>query len=115
MTNEQKAAVQKAALAAARSVEQRDTPIATAIERSHIAKWFKAGAQTILDNPQEWGLFTPDQMRGQRKHNHVETWYESHIQKEKYREALERLLEENMCSHAGDELIEEALKTGGKQ
>lgn len=28
----------------------------------------------------------------------------------KYREALERLLEENMCSHAGDELIEEALK-----
>lgn len=28
----------------------------------------------------------------------------------KYREVLERLLDENMCSHAGDELITEALK-----
>lgn len=28
----------------------------------------------------------------------------------KYREVLKRLLEENMCSHSGDELIEQALK-----
>lgn len=79
---------------------------------------FKKAAQTILENPEEWGLFTPDQMRGQRKHNHVETWYESHIQKEKYREALEsleRFTSDNPDYEFINHRLKEALKTGGKQ
>lgn len=100
---------------------------------------FMAGAQTILENPEEWGLFTPDQMKGQRnlyrgqldkilteyeamksKHNHVETWYESHIQKEKYREALEdvdrELAHEGFANSTGEgvdrarDIIKEVLK-----
>lgn len=56
MTGEQKDKLGQAAINAAKSLQERDKPIATAIERSHAAKWFKAGAQTILDNPREWGL-----------------------------------------------------------
>lgn len=66
------------------------------------------GAQTILENPQEWGLVGA-QWKEDAIHN-ADTAVEIAAERDRYREVLERLLEENMCSHAGDELIEEALK-----
>ena len=124
MTQEQKTAVQKAALAAARSVEQRDTPIATAVERSSVAKWFKAGAQTILENPVEWGLFTESEILESQKslaeaygfHNKKfnSALIEARCEAAKYREALEHL--ERFTSDNPDyEFINHRLKEALKQ
>lgn len=73
---------------------------------------FLAGAQTILENPEEWGLeTTKEALTGRNRILSLQLKNtELQSQLAKYREVLERLLEENMCSHAGDELIEEALK-----
>lgn len=69
---------------------------------------FMAGVQTILKNPSEWGLVGA-QWKEDAIHN-ADTAVEIAAERDRYRAVLERLLEENMCSHAGDELIEEALK-----
>lgn len=91
-------------------------------------KGFLKGAQTILENPEQWGLcslkvhkqavktfdkITMDAINAEMEVVDERNRLQSQLTK--YREALERLLEENMCSHAGDELIEEVLKQGGKQ
>lgn len=73
---------------------------------------FYAGAQNILENPAEWGLCSLEVLEATSV-SVGKAWVDNERLKSqlaKYREVLERLLEENMCSHAGDELIEEALK-----
>src|SRR5690606_21550011 len=95
MTIEQQQQLDQSAFDAAKSVEQRDKPISTAIERSHVAKWFKIGAQTILDNPKEWGLM-PILDSMQAIEDSDSDWKEAlsdlKDENERYREALERIV-----------------------
>lgn len=60
---------------------------------------FIKGAQTILDNPEEWGLVEKRLVDAgiQLRIETVKTCEETHLQNEKYREALERILQGN-CS-----------------
>lgn len=90
MTTEQKERLVQAAFEIGRSTEQRDNPISTAIERSHVVKWFKQGARTILDNPQEWGLVESNVMETCRKLRLRITEHESENQR--LREALDSIL-----------------------
>lgn len=104
MTQEQQQKLEQAAFEAARSTEQRDKPINTAIERSHAVKWFKAGAQTILDNPSEWDLIKwEDYLK-----------YNQHFQSQlsRYREALERIANANVILYDvfARNVAKEALK-----
>lgn len=106
MTQEQQTKLEQAAFEAAKSVEQRDKPISTAIERSHVAKWFKIGAQTILDNPQEW--FPPVQYWQLRDENE-----RLQSQLSRYREALERIynqMDKGISANNCATIAKEALK-----
>lgn len=64
---------------------------------------FLAGAQTILENPQEWDLFTAEQIVEQRNlyrgqvDKIIAEYDDLKSQLAKYKEALERILQGN-CS-----------------
>lgn len=75
---------------------------------------FKAGAQTILDNPQEWGLAC---MKASDK-----CWYEVsrdlYGENQRYREALERAYNDFKSSRWTEEtykIVIEALKQQGDE
>ena len=87
---------------------------------------FKAGAQTILDNPGEWGLYSLDALKIEmdkstsRRHRKIES-DNQHLQSQlaKYREALERIIVEAEDNEQVDwryiaenmvQIAEEALK-----
>ncbi|WP_257657690.1 hypothetical protein [Parapedobacter lycopersici] len=74
----------------------------------HLKAGFVHGAQTILENPGEWGLVNA-KWKEDAIYN-ADTGVEIAAERDKYREALEKLLKEDMCSYAGDRLIKEALK-----
>lgn len=87
MTTEQKERLVQAAFEIAISTEQRDNPISTAIERSHVVKWVKQGAQTVLDNYHDYGLQSMEKYKDMVSSN-VRLGAENR----RLREALDRLL-----------------------
>lgn len=92
----------------------------------HPAKWhykdgFTNGAQTILENPSEWGLVEKRLVDAgiQLRIETIKTCEETHSQNEKYKEVLERIIVESEDNEQVDwmyvaenmvEIAKEALK-----